>query len=284
MPGLSSLGVNLSLKSLADLDNDPGVGQFVGVINLINSLPSDGNQGSGGFIPFGGDIEFAGNSLASIMAGGSDSNLIGNAVNSDSAGNLFSEADKMTEDPGSSSGFLSEATGSNGSFGFTFPIVTDPLHTVFQMLAGEDADLITFHASVSASLSAAAGAQFGPFSVFLTGSLDLNLDLSLGYDTHGLRKFIADTSDPTLLLDGLYFDTGMDKPGIANTGISLNGDIGVGAAALVVAVEGDLHAGAQLTLNPKLLTGPHADADPAHNKLYFGDAARWRARRHALLR
>ena len=163
VPGLSSLGVNLSLKSLADLDNDPGVGQFVGVINLINSLPSDGNQGSGGFIPFGGDIEFAGNSLASIMAGGSDSNLIGNAVNSDSSGNLFSEADKMTEDPGSSSGFLSEATGSNGSFGFTFPIVTDPLHTVFQMLAGEDADLITFHASVSASLSAAAGRSSAHF-------------------------------------------------------------------------------------------------------------------------
>jgi RTX calcium-binding nonapeptide repeat (4 copies) len=274
VPGLNQLGVHLSLRSLADMDNEPGVGDFVDVVNLLNSLPSDANQGTGGSIKFLGDIQFAGNPLANIIGGGSDSNPIG-SVSSDATDNspsdLFSQADSMTADPGSSSGFLSEAQGSTGgSFGFAFPIVTDPVHTVFRMLAGQDADLITFHASASASLSGAVGAQFGPFSVFLTGSLAVHLNLSLGYDTHGLRKFIADMSDPTLLLDGLYFDTGTDSAGNANTGISLDGDIGVGAAALVVAVEGDLHAGAHLTFNPVLLSGPHADADPAHNKLYLG--------------
>ena len=181
-----------------------------------------------------------------IMGGGSDSNVIGAVTDpTGTASDFFSQADSMTETPGSSTGgFLSEAGGSSGgSLGFEFPIVTDPVHTVFQMLEGQDADLITFHASVSANLSAAAGAQFGPFSVFLTGNLDASLALSLGYDTHGLRKFIANSSDPSLLLDGLYFDTGKTA-GVANTGITLSGDIGVGAAALVVAVEGDLHAGA----------------------------------------
>ncbi len=93
--------------------------------------------------------------------------------------------------------------------------------------------------------------------------------MTLGYDTHGLERFIANPADPELLLDGLYFDTGYTND-VANTGISVLGDIGVGAAALVVAVEGDLSGKAYLTLNPDLLNKPGSDSDPSQNKLYVG--------------
>ncbi len=293
VPGLDKLGVHLSLEKLAELDGYPALGTFVTVVDLLNSLPSGGASDTPAMLQLGGALQFSGNAIDSILAGGRPSNLIG-AVSAvpDSAKDLFSKADSMTEDSGiSSGGFLSEAEGPDGedtggasdgdsdsdgdggSVGFAFPIVTDPVDSVFQMLKGQDADLILFHASFSESLQGTVGAQFGPFSVFLTGGVALDLGLSLGYDTHGLRKFIANPADPSLLLDGLFFDTGTHVANgntIANTGISVLGDIGVGAAALVVAVEGDLNGNAMLTLNNDLERGPHADADLTHHKLYIG--------------
>ncbi len=82
----------------------------------------------------------------------------------------------MTEDSGiSTGGFLSEAEGPDGkdtepagdvptdadgdggNVGFAFPIVTDPVNSVFKMLEGKEADLITFHASFRKSLQASVG-------------------------------------------------------------------------------------------------------------------------------
>ncbi len=252
VPGLKDIGVHLSLRSLADLDGDPQVGQAVDLINLINHLPS-ADQGSGGLLTFGGSIQFDSEPLSKILGGGSGTNLIGSITDTlDHAADLLNQANSMSEDA-AGDGFFSEADASSSAdFGFQFPIVTDPVRTIFPLLEGQDVTLISFQASASAGLHGTVGAQFGPFSVFLTGGIDVGLNLSLGYDTHGLRNFVK---DGTLgdLADGLYFDT-------AKTAITISGNIGVGAAALVVAVEGDLSATASLTLDPTKVTNPD-DAD-----------------------
>ena len=243
VPGLKNIGVHLSLRSLADLDNEPGVGQAIDLINLINHLPSDA-QGSGGIIQFGGKLQFAGNPRDKILSGSNLVSSISGAVTT--ASDLFRQADSMSQDPGAPQGFFSRSGSSSGaSVGFTFPIVTDPVGVAFKLLAGQNATLITFKASASAGLHGTVGAQFGPFSVFLTGGIDVNLSLSLGYDTAGLREFAADPSDPSQLLDGLFFNN-------QETAITLRGNIGIGAAAVVVAIEGDLEGKATLSLQPNL--------------------------------
>ena len=241
IPGLSDVGLDFSLRSLADLDGEPGIGDAVDLINFLNHLPAAG-QGSGGRIEFSSGLQFKGDSLSGVL---DHSTALASSRSGalDKASDLLDKANSMTEDPASNQGFFSGTgetdddadadaatdgaddsgggVGGSKSFGFAFPIVTDPIHGVLAMLSGKDADLVTFHASASASLHGTVGAQFGPFGVFLTGGLDVALNLSLGYDTHGLRE-AAQGGGVDSLLDGLYFDN-------TATNITFNGSIGVGA-------------------------------------------------------
>ncbi len=77
VPGLDKLGVHLSIEKLAELDGYPGLGTFVNVVDLLNSLPSTGASDTGEMLPLGGELQFSGPAIKSIQAGGSDTNVIG---------------------------------------------------------------------------------------------------------------------------------------------------------------------------------------------------------------
>jgi Ca2+-binding RTX toxin-like protein len=111
--------------------------------------------------------------------------------------------------------------------GFGLPILSNP-SSIFSLILGKDVPLVTY---VLPSLNFHFGYdQFisivGPLGVRLTGDIDLQSSLKLGFDTRGLREFVSGGfSDPSLILDGLYISdtenadgTGKDVPELTLTG------------------------------------------------------------------
>ena len=100
----------------------------------------------------------------------------------------------------------------------------------------------------------------------MSGSIDVNIGLSIGYDTNGLRMYLSDprklTSD---LLDGFFIDNGIDPgTGYQRSGITVTGDIEVGAGAFGVLLEGKIHGTASLTIG-----APGSVTAPGTNKFYI---------------
>ena len=80
--------------------------------------------------------------------------------------------------------------GGNSASGFQFPVLTDPVHSVFAMLTGQDATLFSFKMpSLTMPLSVEIPIlAIPPFAgLFADVSVAFTFDLSVGYDTHGLR-------------------------------------------------------------------------------------------------
>ena len=102
--------------------------------------------------------------------------------------------------------------GSSPPAGFDFPILTDPADCAFQLIEGKNPTLFTFTApTFNAPADAEVEAGLGPFSVFMSGSIDVNIGLSIGYDTNGLRTFLSDPRQlASDLLDGFFIDDGID--------------------------------------------------------------------------
>ena len=144
--------------------------------------------------------------------------------------------------------------------GFDFPIFTDPADCAFQLIEGKK-PRTHLHGShlQPAPADAEVEAGLGPFSVFMSGSIDVNIGLSIGYDTNGLRTYLADPKKlASDLLDGFYIDNGIDPAtGYQRSGITVEGNIKVGAGALGVILAGVIHGTATLTIG-----APGSDTTP----------------------
>jgi Ca2+-binding RTX toxin-like protein len=113
---------------------------------------------------------------------------------------------------------------------YDFPFLNDPLGAIGKLLVGRDANLFTFTVNAQIQADAEISAPIGlGIDVVVQGNYDLDTTIELGYDTFGLRKFIAKGIDNNGgfdgddLLDGLYID--------ADSHIHMDGGFAAGAAA-----------------------------------------------------
>jgi hypothetical protein len=94
----------------------------------------------------------------------------------------------------------------------SFPFFEDPLKGAVQILLGRDADLVSLDANFTVHTGDRELAKFplyGPISARLSGNLDLTAHFQAGYDTRGLREFLAG-GNAAKLVDGLYLDSSRD--------------------------------------------------------------------------
>jgi len=135
--------------------------------------------------------------------------------------------------------------------GLSIPVLKSPSN-IFKLLMGSDITLVEYDFG---TLSATAGFEysFGPFmvgpvpvSIVIGGSIQINGNLELGYDTTGLREVI-NGGPADKLLDGLFFDTyrnGKEVPVI-----QLIGTVYAGAEVDLEIIKAGIEAGLQLTIN-----------------------------------
>ena len=111
----------------------------------------------------------------------------------------------------------------------TYPFTDDPVNGAFAMLMGRDAVLVQFNFSLPSIFNVqlanlmnefgapVLGSEDGlPASARLDGTLNIDMDLSGGYDTHGLRRLLSGEGDATILADGFFLDS--SKPIFAANG------------------------------------------------------------------
>ena len=249
IPGLDNIGVHVSLLTLIDPEGTSALGKVLDLINFINKdLPAPTGGGTitlGSFSFIDQSNAGSGTTLQSVLDADSSGLMV--APDSSVSSDLLQQADGDSDNFFSSA--MSEDGGSDDSGGgFSFPIVTDPSACVWELLAGGNPDLVRFtlppfYKDVEGSV----GADFGVFGVDLEAELQLRISLSVGYDTQGIRDFIASKDDVGKLLDGLYVDNGTVNGGPIS-GISLNGHVTAGASLLGVTLSGGITANGDITI------------------------------------
>jgi Ca2+-binding RTX toxin-like protein len=131
-----------------------------------------------------------------------------------------------------------------------FPLLDNPTQGLFQLLLGQDPDLVSFKAVLSAHGTADQSLPFyGPLSVGLAGTVDADAYFRIAYDTYGLREFIKSPKDVGKLADGLYVDTSTDL-------LKLNAGIGAKAEATVGLFGADVTGEIKGNLKIALLEDP----------------------------
>ena len=205
---------------------------MVKIIKAVNSIDLSGSTG-GAKIDFGtikltGDAQQAGQFSF-------DTSQLGSAINEILNSPVLQEVKSDLLDLASDAGLTSTE-------GFQFPLLTDPSSVIFGMLTGQTKDMFTFSTGRE-HFELDAGLDFG-----IPGVLDISLDagmvfdadLTMGYDTAGLTKFIQDPDHQAAdLLHGFYFDNSIDTtdqsvPGVPNprkTGLYLSGSLTISASA-----------------------------------------------------
>jgi hypothetical protein len=138
---------------------------------------------------------------------------------------------------------------SEQDYGLKFPFLQDPQSSVLQLLIGQPVNLFTYTMPpLEASASATLSADLGILGVGLTGSVDVSAGLSVGYDTTGLTKAVADLGTPSKipgdLLAGFFIDA-------TKTKATLKASLGAFASA-GVSVKGGVDANVELKFDPKL--------------------------------
>jgi hypothetical protein len=133
----------------------------------------------------------------------------------------------------------------------TFPLFTDPVHSLFKLLLGQDADFVRFAAHFSFDDTEEQEFGFSGIVVRFGGSIHLDAGITLAYDTFGIRKFLNDPSKSASdFLDGLYIDNSPDPTdhNLPLTHVSISGSISAGLGVGIA----DL---ASLTINGGVSTG-----------------------------
>ena len=141
VPGLSSIGIHLSIESLLEADGQDGL---VKVLDLIQFLNSSSWARWNGLIapnPIAGSLTFNGADLKDILDGNPSALT---SAPDDPSGLL----NRLQNDPTFGSYFkslnLSPAPlGSSPPAGFDFPILTDPADCAFQLIEGKNPTLFT---------------------------------------------------------------------------------------------------------------------------------------------
>jgi hypothetical protein len=242
IPGLSDLGLNISLRTLLGIEGS-GYDNALDAITAIDQIDPASLGGTGSI------------NLGSFTLKG-DLRVNGPAIDtSDVAADIMQQAH-------TDAGSTLDQVGSDSSSGFKFPVLSDPVHSVFAMLTGQDATLFSFtmpSLTVPLSLEIPILAIPPLAGLFADISVAFGFKLSVGYDTHGLREFVADTAtgaDAKKLsddiLDGFYLDNTVDSDGHYATGFDITGGIAIAAKAVIIKVSGGLYADINLHLDPTL--------------------------------
>ena len=108
----------------------------------------------------------------------------------------------------------------NNGFKLNFPIIDDPASVIFPMLLGRDGDFASFDANLDFAASIdkiPTGYSVYGLSIDASGSIRVQANIHVGYDTYGIREFFRDgLTKPADLLDGFYLsDATAEKPQFA---------------------------------------------------------------------
>ena len=158
---------------------------MVKVINAVNSIDLSGSTG-GAKIDFG-TINLTGNAEQAGQFS-FDTSQLGSAINEILNSPLLQEVKSDLQD-------LAADAGLTSTEGFQFPLLTDPSSVIFGMLTGQTKDMFTFSTGRE-HFELSAGVGFGipdVLGIFLNAGMVFDADLTMGYDTAGLTKFIQDS-------------------------------------------------------------------------------------------
>ncbi len=157
---------------------------------------------------------------------------------------------------------------------FSLPILTNPA-SAFSLLVGGDAKLFSLDLPAMSfeipSQDLLSIPIFAGLDVKVQGALGIAMDLAFGYDTRGLRQFIAsDLKDYAAVLNGLYVSDvdadGVDVPEAvikAALNLVVNATIGVASAGGGGGIEGIIN----LDLND------HVNGTPDDGRIYLDEMA-----------
>lgn len=127
---------------------------------------------------------------------------------------------------------------------YSFPILESPLSEIAKLLLGQDSTLFSFTANAFLEAEAEIKAPTGlGFDVVVQGDYTLDANITIGYDTFGLRKFIVNGVnnnggfDGDDLLDGLFID--------ADSHIFMDGKFAAGAAVEYLIFEAQVTGGVE---------------------------------------
>lgn len=113
-----------------------------------------------------------------------------------------------------------------------FPMFTDPVHSLFKLLLGQDADFVRLSAHYSFDDTEEQEFGFSGIVVRFGGTIHLDAGITLAYDTYGIRKFLNDPhKEAADFLDGLYIDNRPDPTdnNLPMTHVSIKGEISTGS-------------------------------------------------------
>jgi Ca2+-binding RTX toxin-like protein len=219
---------------------------FITALANINDLLDGFDTGASG------DLRF---SLGSLSALNADSLFAGGSADAGDF-NADDAAAGINTDPGQGYDPTSESSAESfmatlDDLGLAFPILENPGNNLFNLLFGREADLITWDIpDLNASFDFHQSFPIlPPLYVTLFGGIGFQTQFDLGYDTRGIRQYLASDSSGNLL-NGLYLVD--DHEGSNDTELSLTATIGAGAELNIVVARAGVEGGLTGTLGADL--------------------------------
>jgi hypothetical protein len=141
----------------------------------------------------------------------------------------------------------------NNGLQFQLPILDDPMNSVFKLLLGQDPDLVTVSFQFGPR-DVTVGNTFNAFglSIGFQGTLRPDLYFELGYDTHGIRRFLREGGNPVeKFLDGFWLAAGPnpDQRTHLTVGATLEAAASVSVGVFSAGVSGGLRGNFDFHLN-----------------------------------
>jgi hypothetical protein len=296
LPVLSDVvGHDLSLESLLEAGASQGLfGQYSSLVDLatnlvdittfVNQISADGDQvmiDVGNFDVGGGNVDLRDMGTATLPAVLKmlDPDQITTLTDPQKWQSVLDNVGSVTTDikdqldaiqnnhPNSPEAFAAHAaeqllpgSGNTATVNLNFPFFDDPANGVFQILLGQDPDLMSFTAQFKLAAQEDANQLFGlselPGITFdFTNQVNLDAYFKAAYDTYGIREFVHDALNgqvkPLDILNGFYLATddsnNPDHP--AGCHLNLSGDISVGPKLNLVVFQAGVSGGISADLH-----------------------------------
>ena len=189
--------------------------------------------------------------LGSFVISGDDQDVRSDAFDPATAAiEIIAAAEPQLNLPPEMQAVLNEAANmpNNRGRGFVIPLIDDP-SSAFGLLLGQDVDLFIYDLPVFDDSFSIPLATINPYP-YLSGNVELDyefkLQLDVGFDTYGLRRFKdSNYSDPSLIFEGFYVtdtdENGRDVPEVFfNGSLNVGGNATVGIPGFITAVDANL--------------------------------------------
>lgn len=260
IPGISDLskaigGGNITLLDLAKITGDSGVlkppydtlvkltTELATLVDLVDKI----KPGDSLYLPFGGfDLGSSDPrglpAVADIKTLALSTSKITDLIPNSTSFDLDTWINSLGGPVGGAlKDFRAKLATLNTGVELKFPLLDNPTHGLFQMMLGQDTDLVSFKAEFNAVGSADLSVPFAPLSIGLFGDVDAHAYFRLAYDTYGLREFIKSPKDVGKLADGLYVDMSADLLKL-NAGIGARAEttVGIFGADVSGAINGNI--------------------------------------------